>query len=68
MIILTRAGDYVSLSLSLSNLNEILAKLNVLNFVKICILCEKKTICAILMLIFVVKVLEKNRYKCNYLF
>jgi len=68
MIILTRARRYVSLSLSLSNLNDVLAKLIVLNFVKNRILCEKKTICTILMLICVVKVLEKNLCKCNYLF
>ena len=68
MIILARARRYVSLSLSLSNLNEVLAKLNVLNLVKNRILCEKKAICVTLMLIFVVKVLEKNRCKCNYLF
>ena len=55
MIILTRARRYVSLSLSLSNLNEVLAKFNVLNFVNACILCTRRAIFAIFMLMSVIE-------------
>ena len=41
MIISTREGRYVSLSLSLSNLNDIVTKSKVLNLVKNWLMCGK---------------------------